>query len=122
MSPLGAARIWRGPLSPSANSSTLNPAGTCGIDEGGRWTTRETLAAEGVAPGLGKSSALIRRLKPGLSARQSPNAAEPTSRSDCAIAGTTKPAANSNAKPLMVRLTGCRIIPHLINIANNSER
>src|SRR6202022_4463389 len=123
MSPLGATRIWRGLLSPSANSSTLNPAGTCGSDEGGRWTTRETLAAEGVAPGFGKSSALIRRLTPGLSARQSPNAAVPTSCPDWAIAGTTNAAANSNANPLMVRLCGCRIIPHLqvINVAENSD-
>jgi hypothetical protein len=37
------------------------------------------LAAEGVAPGFGKSSGFINRLKPGLSARQSPNAAAPTS-------------------------------------------
>ena len=46
MSPLGATCIWRGSLSPSANTSILNPAGTCGLADGGRGTTRELLAAE----------------------------------------------------------------------------
>ena len=46
MSPFGATRIWRGPLSPSANSSILKPAGTCGAADGGRGTTRELLEAD----------------------------------------------------------------------------
>jgi hypothetical protein len=103
MSPLGATWIWRGPLNPSANNSILNPAGTCGIVDDGRGTTREMLAAEAVAPGLGKSAGLISRLTPGLSARQSPNAAGPTRGPDWAIAGTTTAAADSCTKPLMAQ-------------------
>src|ERR1700682_2389117 len=89
MSPLGATRIWRGSLSSSANNSTLNPAGTCGTAAEGRGTTRDTLADDGVAPGRGRSSGLIRRLTPGLSPRQSPNVALPTSGPDWASAPQT---------------------------------
>src|SRR5216684_115598 len=95
MSPLGATRIWRGPFSSSANNSTLNPAGTCGTAAEGRGTTRDTLADDGVAPGRGRSLALIRRLTPGLSARQSPNAAAPTSGPDWASAPQTPVPANT---------------------------
>src|SRR6202047_1831953 len=86
MSPLGAPRIWPGALGPPANNSTLNPAGTCGTAAEGRGTTRDTLADDGVAPGCGRSSGLIRRLTPGLSPRQSPNAAVPTRGPDWASA------------------------------------
>src|SRR5437899_2565337 len=64
ISPLGAVRIIRGPLSPLANSSTLKPAGTCGTADAGRDTTRDELLLEGVAPGLGKSCGVIRRTVP----------------------------------------------------------
>jgi len=59
--------------------STLNPGGTCGLVEAGLATTRDTLAAEGVAPGFGRSSGLIRRTVPGLSRSQSPKASCPRS-------------------------------------------
>src|SRR5258708_24599451 len=95
ISPLGATRIWRGPFSPSANNSTLNPAGTCGKAAAGRGTIRETLADEGVAPGRGRSSAFIRRLTPGLSARQSPNAAVPVSGPDLVSASPMQAPANT---------------------------
>src|SRR5580698_8395870 len=100
ISPFGAVLISRGPLNPSARSSILNPAGTCGIAEAGRGTTCETLADEAVAPGFGKSEGRIRRTRPGLSARQSPNAAVPVSGCDWAKAGieaATTPAPASAA-------------------------
>src|SRR6476620_3523013 len=81
-SPFGATRICRGPLKPSANSSILKPAGTCRTADAGRPTTRELLAADGVAPGFGKSSGLINLQVPGLSERQSPNAALPVNGDD----------------------------------------
>jgi hypothetical protein len=85
-SPFGATRIWRGPLNPSANSSALKPAGTRGAADGGRGTTRELFEAEAVAPGLGKSAGRISLTTPGLSERQSPNAASPVSGPFCADA------------------------------------
>jgi len=57
-----------------------------GIAEAGRGTTCETLADEAVAPGFGKSKGRISRTRPGLSARQSPNAADPVSGADWAEA------------------------------------
>jgi hypothetical protein len=62
----------------------LNPAGTSGIADGGRGTTRETFVADAVAPGFGKSPGRISLLTPGLSERQSPNAAAPVSGPVCA--------------------------------------
>jgi len=62
----------------------LNPAGTSGIAEGGRDTTREKFVDDAVAPGFGKSPGRISRLTPGLSERQSPNAASPVSGPLCA--------------------------------------
>src|SRR3954453_7729558 len=53
------------------------------MDAAGRVTTCEVLEDEAVAPGRGRSPGLIRRTTPGLSARQSPNAAVPTSGADC---------------------------------------
>ena len=79
ISPFGATRIWRGALSPSANNSILNPDGTCSDAPGGLATTRDELDTDGVAPGAGISDGLINRLTPGLSVRQSPNAAGPVS-------------------------------------------
>src|ERR1700730_11880095 len=109
-SPLGATRMMRGPLNPSANSSTLNPAGTCGIAEAGRGTDRKTLAAEGVAPGLGKSAAVRCLVMPGLSARQSPNAFCPSSDDgDWAMAGLIKATPIANASPTLFQMSGCRI-------------
>src|ERR1700682_6049211 len=78
-SPFGAVLMRRGPLSPSANSSTLNAGDTRGLAEAGRLTMRDMLAAEGVAPGFGRSSGLIRRTVPGSSRRQSPKASCPLS-------------------------------------------
>src|ERR1700736_1184527 len=105
MSPLGATRIRRGPLSPSANNTILNPAGTCGTAAGGRGTTWETLADEGVAQGRGRSSGFIRRLTPGLSVRQSPNAAVPTSGPDWASARPA-PANTVATKAAAIRYEG----------------
>src|SRR5215211_7860095 len=53
------------------------------MEAAGRVTTCEVLEDEAVAPGRGRSPGLIRRTTPGLSARQSPNAAVPTSGADC---------------------------------------
>src|SRR4051794_39174566 len=89
MSPFGATLIWRGPFNPEANSSALNPAGTLGMVAGGRGTRRELFAEEGVAPGRGRSPGLMRRITPGLSRRQSPNAAPPTSGPGSATAPAT---------------------------------
>ncbi|HSZ97303.1 MAG TPA: hypothetical protein VK767_13380 [Bradyrhizobium sp.] len=59
------------------------------------------MADEAVAPGFGKSEGRIRRTRPGLSARQSPNAAVPVSDADWAKAGiepaTTPAPASSDA-------------------------
>jgi len=110
-SPLGATRIWRGPLSPSANNSILNPAGTFGTTEGGRRTIGGPWAVEGVAPGFGKSSGRISRLTPGLSARQSPKAAARFSCSDWANAGPASTPVETNAhaaRPAQFR--GCCIV------------
>src|SRR5665213_812036 len=99
-SPLGATRISRGPLKPSANNAILNPMGTCGTADACRVTICEPLETEGVAPGFGKSSGLISLSVPGRSARQSPNAALPVSGDDCATAGVTPPTANAVASQI----------------------
>src|SRR3954454_20438907 len=65
------------------------------MDAAGRVTTCEVLEDEAVAPGRGRSPGLIRRTTPGLSARQSPNAAAPTSGADCP---NTAPAPNTAVK------------------------
>src|SRR6185437_1313379 len=51
ISPLGATRMMRGPLRPSANNSILKPGGACGAASAGRATTRDMFAAAAVAPG-----------------------------------------------------------------------
>src|SRR2546427_12285335 len=73
MSPLGARRISRGSSRPDANSSTLNPGGTCGQAFAGRGTTLGPLPAEGVTNGRGISFTVIVRVLPGFSYRKSVN-------------------------------------------------
>jgi hypothetical protein len=75
----------------------LKPAGTRGAAEGGRGTTRELFDAEAVAPGFGKSAGRISLTTPGLSERQSPNAASPVSGPFCADAWL-KPANSAAVK------------------------
>ena len=66
-SPLGATRMRRGFASPSAYSSTLNPAGACGQASLGRLTTRGGLSADLVARGGGRSAGVILMRLPGRS-------------------------------------------------------
>src|SRR5437667_354124 len=73
MSRLGALRIRRGSSKPDANSSTLNPGGTCGQAFAGRGTTLRPLPAEGVTNGRGISFTVIVRVLPGFSYRKSVN-------------------------------------------------
>ena len=123
--------MMRGPLNPSANSSTLNPAGTWGIAEAGRGTDRGALATEDVAPGLGKSAAVKCLVRPGLSARQSPNASRPSSegpdwaRTGLIVAGLSNPKPASTA-PTLRQSSGCRIHSspgdHGHRCTNRSER
>ena len=91
ISPFGATLSRRGSLRPSATRSILKPGGTCSETPAGRGTTRAPQEADGVAPGRRRSCGLIRRIVPGLSRRQSPNASRPFRTSGSAIAA---PAAN----------------------------
>src|SRR5437667_12880057 len=90
ISPFGATLTMRGPFNPSTNNSILNPGGTCGAAPAGLGTIRETFAADRVAPGAGKSCGLIRRIVPGLSGCQLPNASLTSRRPDGAHAAPAK--------------------------------
>ena len=76
ISPFGATRICRG-WSSLAKAVTVKPAGTLSSAPAGRATIAEGEAVGGLAKGLGISAAVIRRVTPGASVRQSPNAASP---------------------------------------------
>jgi hypothetical protein len=77
-SPLGATRMMRGSARPEANRLTSKPFGTIGF-----WSVRRTsltkFRADADVFGAGKSCGLMIRRTPGWSARQSSNAAVPSS-------------------------------------------
>jgi hypothetical protein len=73
----------------------LNTDGTCGTAPDGRGTMRELLAED--PPGAGKSCGLIRRIVPGLSDCQPPNAALPVSTGSAAAAGEAARISSANA-------------------------
>src|SRR5216683_1128578 len=111
ISPFGAALIIRGPSNPFANSAILNPGGTFGAAPSGLGTTRETLAAERVAPGSGKSCGLIRRAVPGLSSCQLPNASLPWRKADWPNAALLKASAPSVDTTAGIERLGISDIP-----------
>src|SRR5262252_116735 len=79
ISPLGAARIRRGPSSPSASRLTLKPPGTTGFWLAVRPAMRRPFENEAPRSPGGRSVALMCRRSPGRSALQSVNAARPWS-------------------------------------------
>src|SRR3954464_8049219 len=72
MSPLGAVRRRRGPLSLDANSFTSKPLGTESLALAGRSETRGLLPTDFEAKGRGNLSISMRWTVPGASFSQSP--------------------------------------------------
>ena len=77
MSPFGATRNTRAPVTPVAKGSTLNPGMDLSAASAGFGTTLERLAEDGVSSGAATSSGRILRIMPGLSICQSPKADRP---------------------------------------------
>src|SRR6201996_2096486 len=86
MSPLGAVCRVRGSSKPVAKTPASNPGGTCGLAPDGGSMTEGVRDDDRLANGAGRASAVIFRITPGASPRQSPNPAAPTRTASARIA------------------------------------